>query len=141
MIKETIEKLMNSSFAKSIIELKLASDRIAEGKGDGAGIFTVKYQILYLIANRGKTSPQELIYELKMAKSNLALIANKMIKEGLIESRKEEGNKKQIYYYVTEKGKKELAVKMQAINNMETEETKELISNLAGMVENLKSVR
>ena len=38
MTQEKIEKLVNNSFAKSIIELKLASDRIAEGKGDGAGV-------------------------------------------------------------------------------------------------------
>ena len=35
---------MDSSFAKSIIELKLASDRIAEGKGKGAGVFTVRFK-------------------------------------------------------------------------------------------------
>ena len=132
---------MDSSFAKSIIELKLASDRIAEGKGKGAGVFTVRYQILYLIASNDKISPQELIYELKMAKSNLALITKKMIKDGVISSFKEEGNRKQIYYSITDQGKKELQTKMDAINNMQTQESKEMVMHLMKTVESLKNVK
>lgn len=132
---------MDSSFAKSIIELKLASDRIAEGKGKGAGVFTVRYQILYLIASNDKISPQELIYELKMAKSNLALITKKMIKDGMISSFKEEGNRKQIYYSITDQGKKELQTKMDAINNMQTKESKEMVMHLMKTVESLKNVK
>lgn len=132
---------MDSSFAKSIIELKLASDRIAEGKGKGAGVFTVRYQILYLIASNDKISPQELIYELKMAKSNLALITKKMIRDGVISSFKEEGNRKQIYYSITDQGKKELQTKMDAINNMQTKESKEMVMHLMKTVESLKNVK
>ena len=132
---------MDSSFAKSIIELKLASDRIAEGKGKGAGVFTVRYQILYLIASNDKISPQELIYELKMAKSNLALITKKMIKDGVISSFKAEGNRKQIYYSITDQGKKELQTKMDAINNMQTKESKEMLMHLMKTVESLKNVK
>lgn len=132
---------MDSSFAKSIIELKLASDRIAEGKGKGAGVFTVRYQILYLIASNDKISPQELIYELKMAKSNLALITKKMIKDGVISSFKEEGNRKQIYYSITDQGRKELQTKMDAINNMQTKESKEMVMHLMKTVESLKNVK
>lgn len=132
---------MNSSFAKNIIELKLVSDRIAEGKGKGAGVFTVRYQLLYLISSKEKISPQELIEELKMAKSNLALITRKMIKEGVITSFKEEGNRKQIYYRITLTGKKELKSKMDAINNMQTEESKEMLMHLVKTVESLKNVK
>ena len=132
---------MDSSFAKSIIELKLASDRIAEGKGKGAGVFTVRYQILYLIASKDKISPQELIYELKMAKSNLSLITKKMIKDGVISSFKEDGNRKQIYYSITDQGKKELQTKMDAINNMQTKESKEMLMHLMKTVESLKNVK
>lgn len=132
---------MDSSFAKSIIELKLASDRISEGKGKGAGVFTVRYQILYLISSKDRISPQELIYELKMAKSNLALITKKMIKDGVISSFKEDGNRKQIYYSITDQGKKELQTKMDAINNMQTKESKEMLMHLMKTVESLKNVK
>lgn len=141
MIKNIKEKVLDNSFAKSIIELKLLSDRIAEGKGKGAGIFTVKYQLLYLISENGKTSPLELIKELNMAKSNLTLIAKKMISEGLITKKKEVYNKKQIYYTITEKGEKELAIKMKAIENVAQDNSKEMLKHLIKTVETLKSVK
>lgn len=141
MIKEKIEKILENSFAKSIIELKLLSDRIAEGKGSGAGVFTVKYQMLYLINENGLTSPQELIHDLNMAKSNLALLAKKMINEGLIIRQKEVGNRKQIYYVITEKGKKELSVKMKAIENVFSSDSKEMLKHLSKTVESLKNVK
>jgi len=141
MIKEKIERILDNSFAKSIIELKLLSDRIAEGKGSGAGVFTVKYQMLYLINENGLTSPQELICDLNMAKSNLALLAKKMINEGLIVSQKEVGNRKQIYYVITEKGRKELNIKMKAIDNVCTNESKEMLKHLTKTVEDLKKVK
>ena len=140
MLKEKVKKVINDSFAKSIVELKLASDRIIFGKGKGAGVFTVKYQMLYLIAENGKTSPIELITELNMAKSNLALLAKKMIKEGLIVSEKVEGNKKQIYYDITEKGLSELSVKMKAIDNL-CNNDKEMLKHLSKTVQSIKNVK
>ncbi len=126
-----------NSFAKSIVELKLASDRIAEC---GVGGFTVKYQMLFLIANSGQTTPSELIYELNMAKSNLALLAKKMIGEGLIEQTKEKGNKKQIYYTITEKGMDELSARMKAIDNSFSAD-KEMLKKLAATVDTLKKLK
>lgn len=76
-----------------------------------------------------------------MAKSNLALITKKMIKDGVISSFKEEGNRKQIYYSITDQGKKELQTKMDAINNMQTKESKEMVMHLMKTVESLKNVK
>ena len=97
--------------------------------------------MLYLIASNGQTSPQELIYELNMAKSNLALLAKKMISEGLIVRTKEIGNKKQIYYVITEKGLNELSIKMKAIDNLCSNESKEMLKHLAKTVQTLKKVK
>lgn len=130
-------KFCENSFAKSIVELKLASDRIAEC---GVGGFTVKYQMLFLIAQSGQTTPSELIYELNMAKSNLALLAKKMIGEGLIEQTKEKGNKKQIYYSITEKGEAELGARMKAIDNSFSAD-KEMLKKLAATVDSLKNLK
>ena len=141
MVREKLDKLFENSFSQSIIELKLASDRISEGKGVGAGVFTVKYQLLYLIATNDKTSPQELICELNMAKSNLALLAKKMINEGLISQIKEADNKKQIYYIITEKGVKELSIKMKAIDNLCASESKEMLKHLTKTIQTLKKVK
>ena len=141
MTEEKKENLLFDSFAKGIVELKLLANRIAEGSGKGAGVFTVKYQLLYLIASNGETSPQELIQKLNMAKSNLALIAKKMINEGLIVSKKEAGNNKQIYYMITEKGQKELAIKMKAIENVYQDDSKEMLKHLSKTVESLKNLK
>ena len=140
MIKEKIGSLIKNSFSKCIIELKLAADRLCVGKGNSAGVFTVKYQMLYLIASNGQTSPQELIQELNMAKSNLALLAKKMISEGLIVRIKERDNKKQIYYIATEKGINELAEKMEAIEKIYNNE-KEMLMHLTKTVQTLKKIK
>jgi len=139
MVKEKFNLLKNS-FAKNVIELKLASDRLVVGKGEGAGVFTIKYQVLYLIASNERVSPQGLIKDLNMAKSNLALLAKKMIKEGLIISEKSEGNKKQIYYSLTDKGFNELLVKMNAIEKLNSN-NKEMLKHLSETIENLKKVK
>ena len=106
----------NNAFAKSIVELKLISDRIAEGKGDNAGIFSNAYQILYILTRKDKVTPKELISELNMAKSNLAILAKKMIKDGHIESHKDKYNKREIYYVITELG---LAVLQEKLDNID----------------------
>ena len=84
-------------FSRNIVELKLISDRIAEGKGETAGIFSNTYQILYILDRKETVTPKELIAELNIAKSNLAILAKKMIKDGQIESHKDKYNKREIY--------------------------------------------
>ena len=140
MIKEKVKMLTEKRFAKSVIELKLASDRLIFGRGEGAGIFTIKYQLLYLISSTENATPQYLIKELNMAKSNLALLAKKMIKEGLILSEKVNGNKKQIYYVITEKGISELNLKMKAIESLNAND-KEMLKHLSETVKLLKNIK
>lgn len=116
---------MKEQFAKDLIYTKILTDRLSEGKAENAGLFTVKFQILYLVEKYGKTSPKILIKELVLAKSNLALIASEMIHNGLIEKGKDEHNKKEIYYTITPKGKQVLAEKMKAVENLEMEDVGE----------------
>lgn len=106
---------MDYQFSESIIELKLLADRLAEGIGRNAGIFQVKHQILFVISRNKQTAPKELIERLNIAKSNLALACNALIREGLIEKSKDEDNKKEIFYTITESGLKELKEKYRSI--------------------------
>lgn len=124
-------------FANSLIELKLASNRLVEGK---VGLFSVKFQVLYIIASNEMTSPSELIFQLNMAKSNLALIAKKMISEGLITSVKVEGNKKQIYYKITEKGRAQLDEKIKMIDSQYSADN-QILNRLAKTIEALKKMK
>ena len=105
-------------FSKNIVELKLISDRIAEGKGEAAGIFSNTYQILYILTRKERVTPKELIAELNMAKSNLAILAKKMMKDGLIESHKDKSNRREIFYNITEAGKEMLQDKLDNIDTV-----------------------
>lgn len=127
-------------FSKGIVELKLISDRIAEGKGETAGIFSNTYQILYILTRKEKVTPKELIAELNMAKSNLAILAKKMIKDGLMESHKEKSNKREIFYNITEDGKAMLQEKLDNVDTVCEGDTKKVINIVYRAVEELKKL-
>ena len=55
---------MDSTFAENIIEMKIISDRLVQGVGKNAGVFSVKYQIIYLVEKKGINTPKKLIEEL-----------------------------------------------------------------------------
>ncbi len=130
----------NNVFSKNIIELKLISDRIAEGKGEKAGIFSNTYQILYILTRKEKVTPKELIAELNIAKSNLAILAKKMINDGLIESHKDKLNKREIFYNITEAGETMLQEKLDNIDTVCDTDTKKVTTILARAVEELKKL-
>ena len=70
---------MSYSFANSIVWLKLLTDRICEGKNKKNGLFLVSYQVLFVLNENERVSPKELVLSLGLAKSNLAIIAKKMM--------------------------------------------------------------
>lgn len=127
-------------FSKGIIELKLISDRIAEGKGESAGIFSNTYQILYILTRKERVTPKELISELNMAKSNLAILAKKMISDGLIESHKDKSNKREIFYNITEDGKAMLQEKLDNVDSVCEGDTKKVTNIIYRAVEELKKL-
>ena len=127
-------------FSKGIVELKLISDRIAEGKGESAGIFSNTYQILYILTRKEKVTPKELIAELNMAKSNLAILAKKMINDKLIESLKDKSNKREIFYNITEDGKAMLQEKLDNVDTVCEGDTKKVINIVYRAVEELKKL-
>ena len=67
--------------------------------------FDIKFKVLHLIDRNEKATPNYLIDKLGMARSNLAIMCNKLNKSGLIEKHKEPLNKKEIYYTITPEGK------------------------------------
>ncbi len=127
-------------FSKSIVELKLISDRIAEGKGEEAGIFSNQHQILYILSRKDVVTPKEIIAELNIAKSNLAILAKKMIKDGQIESHKDKFNKREIYYNITPVGSQMLQEKLDNIDTVCEGDTKKVINVIAKAVEELKKL-
>ena len=129
---ENIKTHESNLFSRSIVELKLISDRIAEGKGEKAGIFSNTYQILYILDRKERVTPKELIAELNMAK--------KMISDKLIESHKDKSNKREIYYTLTETGKEMLQEKLDNIDTVCEGDTKKVINLITRAVEELKKL-
>lgn len=127
-------------FSKNIVELKLISDRIAEGKGEQAGIFSNQYQILYILSRKEVVTPREIIAELNIAKSNLAILAKKMIKDGQMESHKDKLNKREIYYTITAVGKDMLQAKLDNIDTVCDGDPKRVIGVITKAVEELKKL-
>lgn len=127
-------------FSKNIVELKLISDRIAEGKGETAGIFSNTYQILYILSRKEKVTPKELISELNIAKSNLAILAKKMISDGIIESHKDKQNKREIFYNITDAGQEMLQEKLDNIDTVCEGDTKKVTNIIIRAVEELKKL-
>ncbi len=127
-------------FSKSIVEIKLIADRIAEGKGEEAGIFSNMHQILYILDKKDTVTPRELIMELNIAKSNLAILAKKMIKDGYIESHKDKINKREIFYNITDLGREIRQKKLSNIDTICTGDTKKVTTILARAIEELRKL-
>lgn len=140
MIMKQINVNENNLFSKNIIELKLISDRIAEGKGSEAGIFSNTYQILYILSRKENVTPKEIIAELNIAKSNLAILAKKLIKDGLLESHKDKSNKREIFYCITEKGLDMLQRKLDNIDMVCDGDSKKVTGLISRAVEELKKL-
>ena len=132
---------MSYSFANSIVWLKLLTDRICEGKNKKNGLFLVSYQVLFVLNENERVSPKELVLSLGLAKSNLAIIAKKMMKDGLIERTKDLQNRKEIYYNITLKGKEVLMAKLAQIENSCNESEKKETSLLHKVVQILKGIK
>ncbi len=94
---------MNTLIAEEILDLLIGFDYLLETECGER--FDIKHKILYLVSKREKTSPNYLVEVLNLARSNLAITCNQLIKEGLLVKNKEENNKKGIYYNTTNKGR------------------------------------
>ncbi len=84
---------------------------------------TIKDKILIFLYEK-PLSPFELIKMLSVAKTNLALVCQSLIKEDLIKKQKDEIDKRNIVYLITEKGKlkaEELLKEVSKIINNEIE--------------------
>ena len=120
----------NNSLSKNIIELKIITDRLAEGETSGTSIFTNMHQVLFILNRKDTVSPREIISELNIAKSNLAILAKKMIEDGLIESHKDKNNKREIYYNITPLGCDVLQKRLDTIDEIFDGGSKSLINLL-----------
>lgn len=107
-------------FSNEIVSLKISANRLCWGREKSCK-FTLKDDILFLVGERNLHYPKELIFELCVAKSNIALLCTSLCKENLLVKRKDVRNKKEIGYYITDKGEKVLEQKLLEIEKLKPE--------------------
>ena len=104
--------MKDTKLQKQLISLRILLQKLCDGfdekDANKKSILTMKHKVLFLLNENGETSPVYLINKLCIAKSNLALLCKGLLEEGLIISKKNESDKRNITYKITQKGEKEL---------------------------------
>ncbi len=107
-------------FASELLKVKLISDYLIDD-------FSNSYKVLFLISELNVCSPKDLCRILKMAKSNLAVLAGKLRLVKFIEQKKQADNQKEIIYFVTPLGREKLNNKLKSIVIKDAEKANALV--------------
>jgi len=99
-------EMINGLIETRILLCKLC-DGFSKQNSSKNHTLSIKNKVLFLLENKDQT-PQELITELCIAKSNLANLLKSLMNEGLVESYKNSFNTRNINYHLTDKGRGEL---------------------------------
>lgn len=126
-------------FSESIVELKILTNRISWGADKT--LFSLKYEVLFLVGKKEVHTPKELIYELCLAKSNIASMCNSLCKEGFLVKKRDKVNKKQIEYFITNEGKEFLAKKMNQIEKLKVNNDFNIGDDVKNTIELLKEIK
>lgn len=102
---------MNTLISEEILDLLIGFEYLLESQSGEN--FDIKHKILHLVSKREKTNPNYLVEVLNIARSNLAIICNSLIKAGYLEKHKESNSKKEIYYSITENGRNLIRAKFE----------------------------
>ena len=91
---------------KDIVALISRLQILVEGFDDlnKTSVLTSKVKVLLEIGNNGNLSPNKLKSKVGLAKSNLTLLCNSLIKDGLICKEKDKFDNRSIFYNLTKKG-------------------------------------
>ena len=95
---------------KNILEVNLKLQNYLEGfdVSSKSAIISSKFKTLFYIAQAEKCPPNVLIDNLCLAKSNVAILCNQLLKEKLIEKTKDDFDNRSIFYSITKEGQKYL---------------------------------
>ncbi len=103
----------STKLQKQLITLRILLHKLCDGFDakdfNKKSVLTMKHKLLFLLNEEGECAPSTLINKLCIAKSNLALLCRGMLEEGLIISKKNEQDKRNITYKITPKGRAELS--------------------------------
>ena len=118
---------------KQLVNLRVLLEHVSENETgqvtEKGAQLTMRLKTLFTISTNKNCAPSLLIEHLCVAKSNLAILCRGLIEEGLIVSEKNENDKRNIYYNITEKGNKELdlyyeSLEKQVLDNINLKDVK-----------------
>ncbi len=102
----------NESLIIKLIGLRISLQSLCDGfnakQANKTSLLTMDKKVLFMLSSLNNCSPQILIENLGIAKSNLALLCKTMEKDGLILKSNEQSDKRKIFYNITSKGKEKL---------------------------------
>ena len=92
---------------KDIVGLIARLEVLCEGFDDlnKTAVLTSKVKVLLEVSNQNNVSPNKLKTKVGLAKSNLTLLCNSLVKDGLITKNRDEFDNRAIFYNITEKGR------------------------------------
>ena len=128
--------MRENNLGNDLVELNILLTTTCEGfdiiKKNKNNIVDSKLKLLYLIKDKPE-SPSNLIEKIGLAKSNLTILCNNMIKEGLLKKTNDTLDRRIIFYSLTPKGRKML--------EDETNSIKEHFEKVLAYKNNMREIR
>ncbi len=107
------------NLSEKLVELRIATrgaTMCESMNGKAKNTLSLKTKVLFLLKDKS-LPPTDLMTALHLAKTNLALLAGEMARDGLITKDKQEYDKRAVYYSITDLGKEYLGARLSAIEN------------------------
>ena len=98
----------DKEFAKNVVSLISRLQNLCEGfdETNKSAVITSKVKILLELSKAQSVTPSIIKHNIGLAKSNVAIICNRLIEEGLVLKSKDSLDTREISYSITEAGKK-----------------------------------
>lgn len=68
-------------------------------------LFSLNFKLLCSVYRLGSPTQSEVVKDIMLAKSNVAIFAKKLIEQGLLATRSDDNDKRIVYYILTKNGK------------------------------------
>ncbi len=102
--------MAESDKIKNVLSLLIKLQNLCEGfdETNKSAVLTSKIKILLELSNKQFISPSVISHKLGLAKSNVTLYCNSLVKDELICKKRDEIDTREISFYITNKGREEL---------------------------------
>lgn len=142
--------MKNEKLIKNMVELRIKLSCLCDGfnseQSNKKRMLTMDKKVLAVLDETKNCAPNVLIETLGIAKSNLALLCKSMIKDGLITQTKTDGDKRHIFYNITEEGRVKLKefyfnLESDALKNVDANNLNKLESNVQEIINFLNNIK